>query len=63
MTTSHGVSQPHSPLLLLELLLLPRLALHLLHLDRVALPSSHVEFVVPHAQGQDALVDPERGRG
>lgn len=36
---------------------LPYLLLHLLHLDRVRLSSAHVQLMVAHAQGQNALVD------
>lgn len=39
------------------MLLLSRLGLHLLHLDGVALTPAHVQFMVPHAQLQNALVD------
>lgn len=45
------------PLLLLGELLLPGLRLHLLHLDGVGLSPAHVELVVAHTQGKDALVD------
>ena len=53
--------QGPAPLCLLVVLLLAGLRLHLLHLDGVGLPPPHVQLVVTHAQGQDALVDPQPG--
>lgn len=47
----------NSPLLNLLCLLLTGLSLHLLHLNGVGLASAHVQLVVAHAKGEDALVD------
>lgn len=38
-------------------LLLSSLSFHLLHLDSVRLAAPHVQLMVAHAEGQDALVD------
>ena len=51
----------HSPLHLLGVLVLTSLGLHLLNLNRVWLATAHVELVVAHAQGKDALVDAKSG--
>lgn len=50
------------PLHLFLVFLLSGLSFHLLHLDGVGFPSPHVQFVVPHAQRQDSLVDPQARR-
>lgn len=41
------------------MLLLASLGLHLLHFDGVRLAAPHVQFVISHAELQDALVDPQ----
>lgn len=48
---------PLVPLHLFVVLLLPSLSLHLLHLNGVGFAAAHVQFMVAHAQSQDALVD------
>lgn len=52
-----GIQRGRSPLHLLLVLLFPGLSLHLLHLSGVGLAATHIQLMVAHAQGQDALVD------
>jgi hypothetical protein len=49
-------------LLLLGEALLARLRLHLLDVDGVRLAAAHVQLVVAHAEGEDALVDADARR-
>lgn len=48
---------PSIPVPLLLLLLISGLSFHLLHLNGVGFSPPHVQFMVAHAQCQDALVD------
>lgn len=47
------------PLHLLLVLVFPCLRLHLLNLNGVRLPPTHVQLMIPHAQGQDPLINPK----
>lgn len=59
--TTNSSALWHLPLHLLLVLFFPCLCLHLLNLNGVRLTPTHVQLMIPHAQGQDPLINPKTG--